>query len=428
MHGGRGGGKTRCLCLKAVDHASIRGNLVLLCRKRGTDLRATTLRTLLKPSGNLPAVLPEGAYEHNKNERVVHVLGGGDIMYFGFDDEQRLGSLEPGCIAIDEARECAEEEYLMLLGGLRNAADPNPQMLVATNPSARSHFLFDRFKPEHPDERPAGRDSFFLSTDDNTTLDPRYIDALRTMPVQYRKRFYEGKWGEFEGMVWQNFNRELHVVDRAPDEFVRFFAGVDYGYSNPFYFGLFGEDEQGAFHLIDELHQSQLLQTQQIEKSIALAARYGALDDVYIDPSAASLRGAFRNAGLNCIAANNDVLDGIAKVQGRLEVAHGLGRPMLTFAPRCRKTIAEIEGYVWSKNQAKDMPVKEHDHACDGIRYAIATIDRVPVKFHLVDVGDGNADTRARDWLVDPGYQGVRVRGGDEWCRVDNEAIWSEVG
>ena len=422
-YGGRGGGKTRALCMKLTVHAVIPGNMVLLCRKYGRDIKTTTLRTLLKPSGNLPPVLPPEAYVHNRGDQVISIHGGGEIVYFGFDQEERLGSLEPGCIAIDEAREIEEEEYLMLIGGLRNAADPNPQLLVATNPSARSHFLYERFQPENPALRDPARDSFFLPTWGNNTLHPAYVKTLMDMPPQYRERFYEGKWGEFEGMVWSNFDRAVHVVDRDPEEFKRVFGGVDAGYTNPFFFGLIGEDENGAFHLMDEIHKPGLLQHEAVRRSLDLVERYGRrLDALYIDPSAAGLIAAFRYADAPVMRANNDVLDGIAKVQSRLDVNLRLGKPLLTISPKCVKTISEIEGYVWDKNNVRDQPVKKADHSCDAIRYAIATIDKHPVKFYFAE---GKPKGRDR-WgmFTDGNYQHVKTREGEEWNRASNEAIW----
>ena len=427
--GGRGGGKTRALCYKLLTHAVHRNNLVLLVRKFGRDVKTTTLRTLLKPTGTLgsptylPPVLPPEAYIHNKGEQTIHVHGGGDIIYFGFDQEERLGSLEPGCIAVDEAREIEKDEYLMLIGGLRGASDPNPQILVATNPSAKSHFLYDRFQPEHPELRDPSRDRFFMPPWQNKFLREEYLQMLQNMPLQYRARFWEGKWGEFEGMIWSNFDRAIHVVDRDMAEFHRVFAGVDAGFTNPYFFGLFGEDENGAFHLIDEIHQSGLLQHEQVGKSLQMVKQYGrSLDAIYIDPSAAGLIAAFREADAPVMQANNDVLDGIAKVQSRLDVNKKLNKPLLTISQKCVKTLAEIEGYVWKKNEARDQPVKEADHSCDGIRYAIASLDKMPVKFYFVD-----GETNTKDpWAMftDPDYVSQRVKEGEEWNRAENDAIW----
>ena len=423
IYGGRGGGKTRALCWKAFVHAAIPGNLVLLCRKFGADIKATTLRTLLKPSGDLPPVIPPQACVHYVGDRRISIHNGGDILYFGFDQEDRLGSLEPGCIAIDEACQIDEDEYLMLMGGLRNAADPNPQMLLATNPSTKSHFLYQHFQPENETARHPERDCFHAPTSENETLRPAYIEFLKGMRPQYRKRFFEGKWGNFEGMIWSNFDRSIHVVERDPEEFKRVFAGVDAGFTNPYFFGLFGEDEHGAFHLIDEIHRANLLQHEAVGKSLELVERYRrTLDAVYIDPSAAGLIAAFREADIPVMRANNDVLDGIAKVQSRLDTNSKLGTPLLTISPKCVKALAEIEGYVWKKNEARDVPVKKADHSCDGIRYAIASIDKLPVKFYFVDGKPNERDPWAM--FTDPNWESTRQREGN-WCRRENEAIWT---
>jgi hypothetical protein len=62
------------------------------------------------------------------------------------------------------------------------------------------------------------------------------------------------------------------------------------------------------------------------------------------------------------------VIDGINRLQNRLAVA-GDGRARLTFDPSCANGINEFESYVWAQNKSKDVPVKEHDHVPDSIRY-----------------------------------------------------------
>ena len=423
LHGPRGSGKTRTMCLIAVRHATIPGNLVILGRKFGADLRQTTLRTLLQPAGATPAVLPPGTYDINWAARQINVKGGGTILWMGLDEESRLGSYEPGCIAIDEAREITEEDYLMILGGMRNAADPNPQLVLATNPAGRAHFLYEKFQPERPEDRHPLRGCHFLPMTENTTLSAQYVQTMGDMPPAFRERFFLGKWGEFEGLVLANWDRGVHMVERKPEDMKVWFGGIDDGYTNPFCFGLFGEDSLGRYHLFAEVHAPGLLEQQKVALVRAVLnkyAQYGEVEAIYADPAAAGIIGAMRNAELPMVRGNNDVLEGIGKVQARLGVDGALGTAMLTVSPGCRKVVAEIEGYTWDKNAAKDQPVKEADHGPDMIRYAVASRDKNPIHVHVM--GDW-AETERVDPL-DPEREAVLIPERAGWCRTDNEAIW----
>ncbi len=44
-------------------------------------------------------------------------------------------------------------------------------------------------------------------------------------------------------------------------------------------------------------------------------------------------------------------------------------------------TISEFALYSWEQGGVRDLPVKEHDHAMDDIRYFVATV--------MADEGDG---------------------------------------
>ena len=138
-------GKSKALCIKAVERASIPKNVVGLCRKTSTSLKRTTLRTLLNPDGDLPPVLPKGTYEHYKQDKLIKIRGGGEILYFGFDDEETIASLGVGCMCVDEGSELNEDEYTMLLGRISMKTDSLRQLFTATNPGSPHHFLYDRF-------------------------------------------------------------------------------------------------------------------------------------------------------------------------------------------------------------------------------------------------------------------------------------------
>ena len=90
---------------------------------------------------------------------------------------------------------------------------------------------------------------------------------------------------------------------------------------------------------------------------------------VIVDPSAASFILALRRAGYPVEKADNQVLTGI-----RL-TADGLKQGSMVICEPCRDAIREFSLYRWADG-GRDVPVKEHDHAMDDIRYFAMSLHR----------------------------------------------------
>lgn len=361
--GAFGASKTRSGCFKLIEHAQIPGNMVGVFRKTLTALKPTTLYTLLKEPIPGP-VLEPGSYHHNKTDHIIELYGGGTIIYGGFEDEEKIKSLNLGAAFIDEATELDEHEYMVLLGRLRNPADPNPQLISATNPAPPSHFLYERFIAEKAPDRAV----LYGTPDDNPFLPEGYRQTLAGFTGQYRERYVKGLWVAFEGLVYSMWDRKHFVVERK-GPWKEIVVGVDEGFDHPFVALKAGIDIDGRPHIMYEISESGLLQETKIAKLKALKA------DVYVvPPEAAGLIAAMRDKGLHVLAADNAVLDGITRAQNRLTVDE-TGSPRMTISPGCTKTIRGVESYHWKDKSVKDEPVKQMDDEVDALRYLIAYLD-----------------------------------------------------
>jgi phage terminase large subunit len=337
--GAFGAGKSRVLAYNAVMAARHPGNLVGLFRKTLTSLKYTTLKVLLERDGGLPPVLPLGSYKHNKTEHRISIHGGGEIIYMGFDDPLRIASLNLGSAFVDEAREIEEDEYTMLLGRLRNTSDPLRQLGLATNPDSPSHFLYKRFYQSKDNTRAV----FKSKSTDNFFLPQDYIDMLAKFTGQYRDRFVLGKWVAFEGVIYDNFSRDVHLVHRDISEFKWFLLSIDEGYKDPAVIELWGIDSDNRMHLLKMFYKRQVLPS----KMVQVLKYYGM-----------SLIAQLRPAGIP-----------IECVRDFLAVDNN-GRPGLTVEPDAEGTeewLTEVESYHLDKNEK---PAKGLDHAMDGTRYA----------------------------------------------------------
>ena len=368
--GAFGAGKTRALCYKLLTHAVIPGNFVGLCRKTFTAMRHSTLRTLLTAESGLEPVLPEGSYKHNKSDHTIKINGGGTICYFGIDKAESLGSYNFGAIGVDEMTELSETEYLMLMGRLRNIADPHRQIFGVTNPEGPTHFIYKRFFQE----RTATRYAIEATSLENHLLPADYLQSLSEFTGQARDRYVLGKWCAFEGLVFDMFNPAANMRVRQPSEMKSFYIGVDEGYTNPATVLVIGRDGDGRYHIFDEWYERKALPEKHLDTIERKYSKWNAVT-VYPDPSAAGLIASIKARGMSVSESNNAINFGIGELQNLL-VPAGDGIPRLTADPSCFNWRMEMESYRWRKikDVLTDTPVDEMDHLIDPTRYIIASL------------------------------------------------------
>jgi len=376
--GAFGAGKTRAICLKAAMRASRPGWREAMCRKHLVTFKATTLRTLLEPDGELPPVLPVGSYEHNKSEKVIKIKGGGEIIYFGLDDPGKVGSHNLSGVAIDEAVELVEPDWTALRGRIRmKGRSILRQIYGACNPGTPSHFLAERFGLAMGWKPKLNCTAITTRSTDNWYLPQDYIDNLNTFTGLAKARFVDGKWVGSEGLIYDKWDRQAFVMKREEARWARVVIGQDEGYVNPAVKLLILQDNDGRVHVAAEWYKTQQLESAVIKNAVRWNRRYK--PEIFrVDSSAKKLIEGMRAHRLpvhGAPSAPGDVFDGIQFVQTYLKIG-GDGRPRFTVDPSCENLIREFETYEWRKriktgDDYKDQPLKVNDHAMDALRYGM---------------------------------------------------------
>lgn len=222
---------------------------------------------------------------------------------------------------------------------------------------------------------------------DNPSLDEQTLTRYQSMYYGvFYQRYVLGLWVAAEGLVYDMFDMEKHVVDTLPPKLGRFFISADYGTSNPTVFGLW-QLYNGTATMIKEYYYAskrddkpQKTDEEYYEDLEAFADGYY-IERAIIDPSAASFRECIRRHGKFAVwDADNSVLDGI-RLTGTLLKA---GR--LKFHRSCENTFQEFTSYVWDEEAGEDAVIKENDHSMDQMRYFAQTIMRREVR--LTGVND----------------------------------------
>lgn len=220
-----------------------------------------------------------------------------------------------------------------------------------------------------------------FTMDDNLSLSEKIKERYRSnYSGVFFKRYILGLWSMAEGIIYDMFSEEIHVV-KVKEYIQRLASGgkyvsVDYGTQNATAFLLWNKGMDGKWYCVREYYYSG--RDKGIQKT---DAEY--VDDmgkflngthikaIIVDPSAASFIAALRKKGYTVLAAKNDVENGIRLV-GTL-----LNQNKILFDESCVNTIMEFASYIWDEKAAErgeDKPVEKHDHAMDAVRYFCFTV------------------------------------------------------
>lgn len=270
----------------------------------------------------------------------------------------------------------------------------------------------------HPDTREPMIELFEGSTYENKdNLPPDFLARLEGMyRGQMRTRFLMGEWGGFEGLVYPQFNDMLSVLDRSEIELhlertqsyfkPTIVEGFDYGIASPSCYLLGFVDQYSNVFVVDGFYEPMLSPEAIIDKVKALRIKWfnspNAPDAIYADPSIWRKTGGTqktigestadmiydRGRGLRLMKGNNDILNGIQKIQGYLFVRNGHKHPltklepapMLYFNRDLDFLLTEIQDYYWAKDtsgEALDKPRDEKDHAMDALKYLMTKRPRI---------------------------------------------------
>lgn len=334
----------------------------------------TLKRNVLDPLRDMygPAVKGSGAGgEITLFGRTVYLVGANDQR-----SEGKIRGLSLVGAYGDEVTLWPDSFFRMLLSRLR---EHGARFYGTTNPDHPRHWFKVDFL-DRGDELDLA--TWHLTIDDNPTLDPAYVSAIKTEYTGlWYQRFIEGRWVAAEGAIWPALSTDqARIVQPPPDgiRFRRWTVAVDYGTTNPLHALLAAIGDDGRLWVLDEWRWDSRKQQRQLTDADYSTRLRGWLADTWpdvrperivYDPSAASFGAQLRADGWPGVTAgDNDVSDGIRLVDKLL--APAVDR--LRIHPRCVDLLAEAEAYRWDEKasrEGRDAPVKQDDHGPDSLRY-----------------------------------------------------------
>ena len=256
------------------------------------------------------------------------------------------------------------------------------------NPSGPMHW----FKKNWIDKCKEKRVLYLHFTmDDNLSLSEKIKERYRGMyQGVFFKRYILGLWVMAEGIIYDMFLKEKHMVDteeiarayqeRTGQDFwtKEQYVSCDYGTQNPTVFLLWNKAADKKWYCRKEYYYSgRDTGVQKTDQEFAHDMKMWLGNEeiryVILDPSAASFKAQLVKEGFKVKKAKNDVLDGI-----RL-VATLLNQGTIFFDFSCTNTEKEFSSYIWDEkagDRGEDKPVKEYDHCMDAVRYLVYTITK----------------------------------------------------
>lgn len=351
--GGIGSGKSHAGAVKDILAASEGRTLGMVTAPTYPMLRDATLRTFLDLAGPL-------VRDFHKSEMLATMVNGSEVLFRSADNPDRLRGPNLHWWHGDEGALYGKDVWPIMIGRLR-AGGKAGRAWVTTTPKGRN-WLYER-QGEIAIFRARTRDNPFLASEFVVSLEASYTG-------QFARQELEGEFVTFEGLVYEDFDRGKHVVERG-GPWARVILACDEGYTNPAVMLVIGADHDGRLHVLDEFYRRRVLQGDVVAAATRLCHQYR-IGEIVVDPSAAGLIAEMRADGLAVQEARNAVFDGIQRVKQALACA-GDGRPRLTISPSCANTLAEMESYVWKdgRDGVRDEPEKVNDHAMDALRYGV---------------------------------------------------------
>ena len=207
--------------------------------------------------------------------------------------------------------------------------------------------------------------AFNFTLYDNTFLNKEYVESIEasTPSGMFFDRDILGIWVASEGVVYQDFNKDIHYIKEANTEFKKVFCGVDFGWEHYGSIVVVGLGLDNRYYLIKEYAYKH----KDIEYWIGIAKEiikeYGNIN-FYCDYARPDYVHKLQINGIRAINAKKDVLEGISTVATLFKT-----NKLLVLEDNVNIFKTEIYNYVWAKG--KDEPIKSSDDVLDSLRYAI---------------------------------------------------------
>ena len=212
--------------------------------------------------------------------------------------------------------------------------------------------------------------AFNFTLYDNTFLNKEYVESIEasTPSGMFFDRDILGIWVASEGVVYKDFNKDIHYIKEADIkdiQFKKYFVGVDFGWEHHGSMVVVGLGVDDKYYLLKEYAYQHKDIDYWVNIAKDIVKEYGNIN-FYCDHARPDYISKLKVNGIRAINARKEVLEGISTIATLFKT-----NKLLILEDNVDIFKKEIYNYVWKNG--KDEPVKTSDDVLDSLRYAIYT-------------------------------------------------------
>jgi len=203
--------------------------------------------------------------------------------------------------------------------------------------------------------------SFNFTLYDNDKLPKDYIESIErvTPSGMFYDRDVLGLWVAAEGVVYKDFDKDIHLIDHIPgtEEIDYYIGGIDYGFEHYGSIVVIAKCKSGNYYLIEEVAEQHRYINWWIDVALELQEKYPYIQ-FYGDYARTEYIQQMKEAGINIEFANKSVVEGINTVGSLLKT-----KKLFFIKDKFKKGLDEMYLYVWGSTKAngKEEVVKRND-------------------------------------------------------------------
>lgn len=385
IYGGASGGKSNFVAHYLVLCA-LSGEAVLIARETQVSLRKSVWLEVRDAISDMGLY---SKFSQNKTELTfTSNVSLGSIQMVGCDSEDNIKSIKPlqqkgfTKLWLEEVNQISKTMLIQLnlrcrgkvLGGFKK------QTFYTWNPTFEQHYLNQDFLLKMGwDEddsflvnennmvlRTTYKDNDYLSAEDIT-----FLEGLADLSEYHARVYLEGKWG----VLGENCFEKIGTCEREDvPEYLPWYAGMDFGWSDPTAFSLMKVDEESrTIYVVDGFSDAKQDHITISNKIKAKFKAYGINkgQPIYCDREDPRLITQIRAEGLNTRDAQKpagSVLNGIMI----------MNTYTIVVCVEHKTAVEAVNNYKWKEDQKTgkptDVPSHMFSHIPDSIRYGLEPV------------------------------------------------------
>jgi phage terminase large subunit len=376
--GARGPGKSHWLLAQigADDCVRYPGLKALVLRKVGKAAKESFEDLRPKIFGSIP---------HNfwPSSMTLEYQNQSKIIVGNFKDEKDIDKylgLEYDVIGVEEATQLTKSKIEMIQSVNRTSKPGwRPRMYYTTNPGGVGHAWFRNMFLLPTRDADVGSARFVQAlVHDNKFVNKDYLKRLESLTGWQKRAWLHGDWDISAGQFFTTFSTQHHVKEppRPIPQNWTVWGAMDYGFTHFTVFYLMAEDGDGNVWVLNEHGEQRWIVDRHAAAIRNLCERtcngmnrietIVAGGDVFQERGGATVAQQYAEHGISLNRANDDRINGAAKIIDLLGDPMENMPPRLFISPKCKRLIESLPLLEHNPRRPEDVLKKNVDEKGEG--------------------------------------------------------------